>query len=72
MTKQKALLALMISGDAKWEPFNSNDGRGEVCVNGLRYSSKLDSDGVPVIYPVLECHLRHKIACIQRQKARSK
>ena len=34
---------------ARWEPFPGSESDGEVCVGGLRYCSKLDEFGVPVL-----------------------
>ena len=31
----------------RWEPFG--DGRGEFCINGMRYSTNLDEFGCPVV-----------------------
>lgn len=31
----------------RWEPYG--DGRGEFCINGLRYSTRLDEFGCPVV-----------------------
>lgn len=35
----------MCVGSARWEPWG--DGRGEFCMNGLRYATKLDEFGIP-------------------------
>ena len=35
----------MCVGPARWEPFG--DMRGEFCMNGIRYLTKLDEFGVP-------------------------
>lgn len=44
------LLRQIVSGRARWEPFEvSSQGRGEVCVDGRRYVTHLDADGCPVV-----------------------
>lgn len=49
----------VVAGKARWEFFSGSSEQGEVCVGGLRYSTRLDV-GVPVLYPVLRAALeRH-------------
>lgn len=35
----------------RWEPFKVLDGTGELCIDGLRYTTKLDAFGVPEMTP---------------------
>lgn len=42
----------VVAGVARWEPFSGMSDQGEVCVGGLRYSTRLDV-GVPVLGPAL-------------------
>lgn len=56
--------AALASGLARWEPFNTGDDRGELCVRGLRYATSLDEFGVPV----LASHTRAAIARARGQE----
>jgi hypothetical protein len=33
----------------RWEPSPAADGRGEFCINGIRFSTRLDEFGVPAM-----------------------
>lgn len=51
----------VVAGVARWEFFDGSEDRGEVCVGGLRYATRLDV-GVPVLGPALRAALeRHTI-----------
>lgn len=58
------LLAAFSKGAVRWEPFSLNTrfvkdtGKGELCVDGLRYVTALDAFGCPV----LTDHLRAAVA----------
>lgn len=39
----------LVAGKCRWEPFSGNDGRGELCANGMRYCTELDPYGVPAL-----------------------
>lgn len=41
------LLAAMVLGVARWEFFTGSTRDGEVCVDGLRYSTRLNAVGCP-------------------------
>lgn len=41
------IVAALVEGYARWEPFAGDASRGEVCVGGLRYATALDRYGVP-------------------------
>lgn len=46
-----AMLAqAMCLGLARWEPFEHDATRGEVCVGGLRWASRKDQFGVPELH----------------------
>lgn len=42
------LLRGLIAGAIRWESWGS-DGRGELCINGLRHATQLDAHGVPAL-----------------------
>lgn len=44
------------AGKARWEPFSGLTDQGEVCVNGLRFSTHLE-DGFPILNPRLSAEL---------------
>ena len=41
--------AAVCKGVARWEPFSGSSDRGEVCCNGMRYSTILDEFGCPIL-----------------------
>lgn len=58
------LLAAMAKGAARWEPFNLNarypetdPGGGELVVNGMRYTTRLDELGCPALNDTLRAVL---------------
>lgn len=51
--RKSLLLAAMVRGAARWEALSSTALCGEVCLNGLRYSTHLDKDGCPVVNDVI-------------------
>ncbi len=44
---------LLTQGKARWEPFPGHDIGGELCFNGLRYTTELDEFGIPGLHQVL-------------------
>lgn len=70
LASDHALIArLLCNRSLRWEAFRGGDGsRGELCYNGLRYSTELDDFGVPL----MPAHLRSAIVVawpISRQAA---
>lgn len=54
-----ALYAATVTADkARWLPFSSNDGRGEIALDGLRYVTRLDACGVPVLHEGIRIAMR--------------
>lgn len=52
------IAAALVAGIARWEPFSeTNDGSGEVAVDGLRHATRLDTHGVPALTPMLRAKL---------------
>lgn len=56
------LAAALCAGAARWEPFKPCDGRGEVCVSGLRHCTTLDEFGVPQLDANLRTALREALS----------
>lgn len=49
----------VVAGVARWEFFSGSSEQGEVCVGGLRYSTRLNV-GVPILSPTIRAALeRH-------------
>lgn len=46
---RELVLAAIISGRARWEPFTGDSLRGELCFDGMRYATELDEFGCPVV-----------------------
>lgn len=51
-TGAELFLRAIMRGVARWESFGSGKG-GEVCCGGIRYSTRLDTFGRPVINPMV-------------------
>ena len=62
------LLDAMISGVARWEPFEGSSEKGEVCVNGLRYTTCLDEFRCPQLTSNLRAEI---IRAIKKKYGRS-
>ena len=58
------LLRALCEGTARWEPW-SDPSQGELCINGLRYSTKVDGKGCPTLTP----GIRH--ALVKTRNAKS-
>lgn len=43
------LLQAMIMHGVRWEPFAGDKVKGELCFDGMRYSTELDRFGCPII-----------------------
>lgn len=56
--RQTLLLRMMIEGRARWEPFSDDMARGEVCVGGMRYLTRLGENGVPEISDLILAALK--------------
>src|SRR5262245_40312267 len=39
----------IVAGLVRWEPFAEDKSKGEICCNGMRYTTQLDDFGVPAI-----------------------
>jgi hypothetical protein len=62
------LLQAICAGVARWEFFTDDKARGEVCCNGLRYSTRLDE----LQLPILTDHIRHALkAAIENAEKQS-
>jgi hypothetical protein len=48
----------IIGGWLRWEPFQANDGHGELCFGGIRHLTRLDDFGCPLMTD----NLRQRIA----------
>lgn len=59
--------------DATWEEWTPFDGRGEFCFAGIRYCTKLDDFGAPVLTPALRAALTEARSeyCQRAAKARA-
>ncbi|HYE76320.1 MAG TPA: hypothetical protein VEF04_23450 [Blastocatellia bacterium] len=51
------ILQALILGLIRWEFFSNQATKGEICFNGLRYSSELDAYGCPVLHSELRNRL---------------
>ena len=49
----QAVIACMLDGLARWEPARNSKRVGEVCVDGMRYSTHRNDDGVPELHSTL-------------------
>jgi hypothetical protein len=56
------IAAAIVAGVARWEFFTGDRSRGEICVGGLRYSSKLDEFGVPELNEITRAALSRRQA----------
>lgn len=52
------LLAALVSGKAQWKPLDAFNGMGEVAIDGLRYTARLDEFGCPIVESGLRAALR--------------
>lgn len=51
------ILAAMTAGVLRWEPFVGKIKEGELCFNGLRYATKLNIEGCPMLPTILRAEL---------------
>ena len=55
--------AAIARGLIKWEPFENYPRRGEICFQGLRYSTDLDNEGVPMLSSRLRNTIEYLLKC---------
>lgn len=48
-TNHSIILQAMVLHGVRWEPFLGTPFRGELCFDGMRYSTELDRFGCPII-----------------------
>lgn len=52
-TSHSIVLQAMCLHGLRWEPFQGDKTRGELCFNGLRHATQLDHLGCPILTPNL-------------------
>ena len=71
LSGHNVLLVGLLYAIVRYEPSNSDDQKGEICVGGIRYATHLDKNGLPLIYKCVKDAIIKNIVRIIENKEKS-